>query len=123
MVRPQTQHLSWAAQSLSNYLAVIKLSMSEPTVQAYRYDIGRFLEYVVGNGVKKASSIKTIHITNYLGFCKDCGKADATINRHYMAIRSYCTYLRKAKVVPLDLTEDISVPKTLQKPPKVLTRA
>lgn len=122
MIRPRTPHLSWAAQSLSDYLAVLKLSKSEPTVMAYKYDIGRFLEYAVEQGVKKASAIKTIHITNYLGFCKDCGKADASINRYYMAIRSYCTHLRKTKIVSFDLAEDVTAPKSLQKPAKVLTR-
>ncbi len=122
MIRPRIHTLNWTKESLDSYLAVIKLNMSPSTVLAYKYDIGRFLEYVAERGVRKVTAIKTSHITDYLGFCKDCGKADATINRYYMAIRSYCNSLRKTKMIPFDLAEDVSVPRAIQKPPKILTR-
>lgn len=122
MIKPRQPSSNWIKQSLDNYLAIIKVLMSEQSVLAYKYDISQFLEYLSEQGVRRASGIKTVHITNYMGFCKDCGKSDASINRYYMAIRSYCAFLRRSKEVIIDLTEDVKAPRAIQKAPKVLTR-
>lgn len=95
------------------------LSKSKPTVDAYRYDITKFLEYLHNKNIKRMSSIKPMHIVDYLGYCKTSGKSDSSINRYYMAIRSYCRYLRRTKSIQFDLTEDITPPKNRQKAPRV----
>lgn len=123
MNRQKQQSSSWIKQSLDSYLAIIKVTMSEPSVLAYKYDIGRFLEYLLEQGVRRVSGIKTLHITNYLGFCKDCGKSDSSINRYFMAISSYCAFLRRTKQVEVNLTEDVQAPRAVQKAPKILTRS
>lgn len=121
-MRNQQLHLSWTQQSLNSYLAVIKLEKSPQTVLAYKYDVGKFLEYLTERKVKKASGIKPTHITDYLGHCKDQGKSDATLSRYYMSISSYCSFLRRTKEVTFNLMEDLKAPRSTQKPPKVLTK-
>lgn len=113
---------NWITQSLESYLAVIKLDLSLQSVQAYKYDIAKFLEYIVERGVRSVKGLKTVHITDYLGYCKDQGKSDASINRYYMAIRSYCNFLRKSKEIAFNLAEDVKAPRATQKAPKILTR-
>lgn len=113
---------TWIAQSLESYLAVIKLDLSPQSVLAYKYDVGRFLEYLIERGVRSVKGIKPIHITDYLGYCKDQGKADSSISRYYMSIRSYCSFLRRTKQVAFNLAEDIKAPRHKQKPPLILTR-
>lgn len=113
---------SWIAQSLESYLAVIKLNLSSQSVQAYKYDIGKFLEYLFERGIRSVKGLKTLHITDYLGYCKDQGKSEASINRYYMAIRSYCNFLRRTKELTFNLAEDVKAPRAQQKAPKILTR-
>lgn len=110
-MRTQPQILTWMHDSLSEFIAQLSLSKSKPTVDAYRYDIGRFLEYLYEKKVRSAKLMKPTHVIGYLTQCKDHGKSSSSVNRYYMAIRSYCTYLRKTKVITLDLTEDVTPPR------------
>ncbi len=110
---------SWMKESLSNYVAQLTLSKSAPTIEAYHYDVAKFLEYLNTKQVRRLSSVKASHIVSYLGACKEGGKSDSSINRYYMAIRSYFRFLRRDKQVSIDLTEDVTVPKNVQKAPYV----
>lgn len=114
--------LSCMSESLGSFIAQLSLSKSRPTVDAYKYDISKFMEYLLDNAkVKKPASIKPKHIIEYLGYCKRNGKSDASVNRYYMAIRSYCTHLRRSKVVEIDLTQDITAPRNNIKAPRIPT--
>lgn len=118
----QNQISGWMVESLNSFIAQLSLSKSAPTVEAYRYDVAKFLEYVnEKKNIKKPTALKPTHIVDYLGYCKTRGKSDSSINRYYMAIRSYCRYLRRTKAVTFDLTEDITPPKNHQKAPRVPT--
>ena len=110
---------SWMRESLNNYVAQLALSKSAPTIEAYHYDVAKFLEYLNAQQVRRLSSVKASHIVSYLGECKLGGKSDSSINRYYMAIRSYFRFLRRDKKVVMDLTEDVTVPKNVQKAPYV----
>jgi integrase/recombinase XerD len=108
-------------ESLNSFVLELSLSKSQPTVEAYRYDVANFIDFLHEHRVKRMSSIKPVHIVNYLGDCKTRGKEDSSINRYYMSIRSYCRYLRRSKIVNFDLTEDITPPKNNAKAPRVPT--
>jgi len=113
---------SWMLESINAFLAQLTLSKSAPTVEAYKYDVGNFLQYLNERKVRRMSSIKPNHIVEYLSYCKAKGKSDASINRYYMAIRAYCRYLRRNKLVGFDLTEDITPPRNNLKAPYVPTQ-
>lgn len=117
----QNQILSWMKESLDRFIAQLSLSKSTPTVDAYRYDVSRFLEFLNNKKVKRINGIKPTHIVDYLGYCKSIGKSESSINRYYMAIRSYCRFLRRSKAIDFDLTEDITPPRNNQKTPRVPT--
>lgn len=120
-MKTHNQILSWMTQTLSEFIAQLSLSKSAPTVAAYRYDIAKFLEYLTGREIKRLSSLKPTHIIDYLGECKTYGKSDSSINRYYMAIRAYCRHLKRTKQVAVDLTEDITPPRSNQKAPRIPT--
>ena len=121
-MREATTILTCMAESLQGFIAQIALSKSKPTVDAYRYDIARFMEYLQETSkIKRPGSIKARHISAYLGYCKLSGKSDSSVNRYYMAIKSYCKHLRRSKVVEGDLTEDITAPKSMLKAPYIPT--
>ncbi len=119
----QTQILGWMLETLNSFIAQLSLSKSGPTIAAYRYDVGNFLEYLKDRNIKRLSTLKPTHIVDYLGQCKQYGKSDSSINRYYMAIRSYCRHLRRSKLIVFDLTEDITPPRCSQKAPRILTIA
>lgn len=111
----------WMKQTIEAFVNELSLSKSPLTVEAYKYDVSMFLEYLNTKKIKKLSALKPIHIVSYLGYCKSGGKSDASINRYYMAIRLYCRFLRRNKLIGFDLTEDIAPPKNNQKAPRVPT--
>ena len=114
--------LSLMDDSLASFIGQLSLSKSKPTVDAYRGDVARFMEHVQRSSkVRRPAALKPKHIEEYLGNCKLEGKSDASVNRYYMALRSYCKYLRRSKVVEFDLTEDITAPKNSIKAPRVPT--
>lgn len=114
--------LSWMVESLNSFIAQLSLSKSAPTVEAYKYDVSKFLEYVADRNVKRMGLLKPVHIIDYLGYCKSRGRSDASINRYYMAIRAYCRFLLRNKLVLVDLTMDISPPRNSLKAPYIPTR-
>jgi integrase/recombinase XerD len=104
--------------SLTSYVAELYLSKSIPTIQAYQYDVSKFLEWLAEIGVKRINAVKPEHIRKYLGMHKQAGKSDSSINRYYMSLRSFCRFLRKTKAIQFDLTEDIETPRLNHKAPK-----
>lgn len=112
---------NWMSHSLNNYISEIALSKSTPTCEAYHYDIARFFDYLGRVKVNSMTKIKPTHIVNYMSHCKAEGKSNASINRYYMAIRSYFRYLRRTKQLAVDLTEDVTPPKNQIKAVRVPT--
>lgn len=120
-MKQPNQILRWMTETLESFISQLSLSKSKPTVDAYRYDVSKFLEHLASRNVRSIKTLKPTHIIDYLGTCKQQGKSDASINRYYMAIRSYCRYLRRSKLVAFDLTEDVDAPRIAQKAPRVPT--
>lgn len=106
-------------ESLSEFIAQLSLSKSMGTVEAYRYDVAKFLEFIHAKGIKRVGAIKPAHIIQYLSECKAQGKSDASISRYYMSIRSYTRYLRRSKAIETDLTHDITAPRHSLKAPRI----
>lgn len=115
MRQAQTQLFPWMTESLETFKAHLWNSVGDRTVEAYTSDLVRFMEHLVGKGVKRVTGLKSTHIVNYLGECKAVGKSEASICRYYMALRSFCRMLRRTKSVDSDLTEDITPPNCRQK--------
>lgn len=113
---------AWMITSLRDYEADLTLNKSKTTVDAYLFDVVQFMKYLQVKGVKRLSSLKPEHITNYLGGLKIDGRSDASLNRYYMSIKSYCRFLRKIKAILSDFTEDVPIPRIRVKAPMVPTR-
>lgn len=112
----------WMMESLHAYLNQLQISKSLATVQAYKYDLSKWLEWLHENQVKRITSLKSRHIVEYLNFAMECDKSEATVNRYYMSIRSFCDFLRRSKRISEDLIDGVPAPKNHPKPPRVLTR-
>ncbi len=107
-------------KTLIEYLEELQLSKSYSTVEGYSYDISKFIEYMLDQGMRRLATLKSQNIISYLTYCKDY-KSEATINRYYMSLRSFCAFLLKRKYIKEDIIEEITVPAAKQKAPKILT--
>lgn len=104
-----------------SYLEQLALNKSKLTVQAYSTDLRSFLQYIESKGVKKAVKVSSSHIISYLGTCKADNKSDATLNRYYMSIKSFFSWLRKSKHIEIDVALDVTKPKLEPTAPRVPT--
>lgn len=102
---------------MAAYTDQMSLSKATPTVQAYSHDVTCFLEYLANKNVKKMSTLRPEHINGYLGMCKREGKSDASVNRYYMSIRSFCRWLKRNKLIIDDPTMEVTAPKNSVKAP------
>lgn len=116
-----TQLSNSMLDNLNDYISELTLSKSKTTVDAYRYDVSKFLDYLSNKNVKRVSTIKPHQIVAYLAWCKDGGKSDSTLNRYYMSIKSFFNFLRRNKLVDNDITQDVTAPKYQLTPPKILS--
>lgn len=110
-MKGQTLILSWMQQLLDEYHGQIVLSKGRQTVEAYLSDIRRFLEYTQQKGIKRIAQFKGPMIVSYLGYQKSLGKSDASVNRYYMAIKSFFKYLRITKAMSEDICLDVATPR------------
>ena len=117
----QTKTSNCILATMNSYLSVLSLSKNHATVSAYKGDLLKFADYLAWLKVKSFKTLKPAHIESFLGHCKVEGKSDASINRYFMAIKSFCKYLRKQKIVADDLSEDITAPRFRQIAPMIPT--
>lgn len=120
-MKTRDQHLSWMTQSIESFKSHLSMTKNKLTMEAYSVDVLNFMDYLLEKNVKRLATIKPLHIEGYLGACRISGKSTASVNRYYMSIRSFFRYLRKSKMIDLDLTQDIDAPKIIQKVPRIPT--
>jgi len=92
-------------ETLEAFVSHLYIKASPQTVAAYQYDVAKFMEYLTDIKIKRIASIKTDHITIYLGRCKKGGKSDSSIKRYYHSIYAFCRFLRQRKLLAIDLSE------------------
>jgi site-specific recombinase XerD len=59
---------------MSDFIDELTLSKSQLTIDGYRYDVSKFIEFLLEKKVKRVTSIKREHIVLYLSTCKKSGK-------------------------------------------------
>ena len=74
------------------YLTDVKKS-SQNTIQSYRRDLVKMLDYLESNGVKDLSEVNTTLLRSYVLYMEDEKKSSATVSRSIASIRSFFIYL------------------------------
>ena len=111
-MKTQTQTSCPINQSLEAFTMDLSLSRSKLTMEAYSYDVSKFLEFIKERKIKKLNTIKAEHVTLYLGQCRACGKSDSTLNRYFTSIREFFKFLKRMKIVPEDITSYLTPPRS-----------
>ena len=96
----------------------VEEGMAQNTIQAYRNDILKFMEYVSPLG---CSEITKEHIEDYLRELKDLEFAAKSITRKISSIREFFKFLQKSNVIKNNPAEKISTPKIGKSLPMFLT--
>lgn len=96
--------------------------LADRTLEAYRRDLERFLEFLASRGVAAPEAIESGDLREYVYHLKDRGLAPSTIRRAQSALRTYFSFLLTEGVVEDDPTERIESPRVGRRLPDVLTR-
>lgn len=96
--------------------------LADRTLDAYRRDLERLLEFLESRGVSAPGEIDGGDLREYVYHLKDRGLAPATIRRAQSALRTYFSFLLAEGVVEDDPTERIESPRVGRRLPEVLTR-
>ncbi|MCM3136010.1 tyrosine recombinase [Paenibacillus polysaccharolyticus] len=96
--------------------------MSSSTLESYLRDVDKFVEFVKKEyGIREASEVRRTHVVLFVGQLKQDGRANATIARSIVSLRSYFHFLMRRGEIVQDPTFDVEAPKADKTPPQVLT--
>ncbi|WP_145331792.1 tyrosine recombinase [Paenibacillus xylanexedens] len=95
---------------------------SSSTLESYLRDVDKFVEFVRKEyGIREASEVRRTHVVLFVGQLKQDGRANATIARSIVSLRSYFHFLMRRGEIVQDPTFDVEAPKADKTPPQVLT--
>lgn len=103
-----------------SYLKDVKKS-SDNTLQAYRRDIKKFLEYARDNSISSFCDVKTEDVAAYKHYLSGLGLSPSSVSRALSALRSLFQYLITAGVVEHNPAREIPNDKVAKKAPQILT--
>lgn len=96
--------------------------MSSSTLESYLRDVDKFIEFADKEyGIREAEHVRRTHVILFIGQLKQAGRANATIARSVVSLRSYFHFLMRRGDILQDPTFDVEAPKADKTPPQVLT--
>jgi integrase/recombinase XerD len=121
------QHL---VDAFLDYLTVER-GLAGNTRKAYREDLAEFLTYLKGRQVTHIQDAKPAHITEFLlvqrkpgatarGNPRERGLAVRSVARRLAAVRVFCRFLVREKLLAVDPSQNIETPKLWRNLPAVL---
>ncbi len=109
----------WVDDFLS-YLASEK-GLATNTLKAYQRDLLFFLDYLEEESITEISQITKEMIIEYLEIRQKKGLASSSLSRALVAIKMFCRFLKREKVIAVNISEFLDSPKIWQLIPEVLT--
>lgn len=94
---------------------------SPRTIEAYRRDVARLVEYARSKGVALPGDITSRLLREFVYHLKDLGLSPSSIRRNISAVRTYFKFLLADGAVARDPSERIETPKRWRTLPDVLT--
>ncbi len=94
---------------------------SPRTVQAYRSDIARFLQFAAQEERERPTAIDVDVVRRFVYHLHDLGRAPATVRRATSALKTYFKFLVTEGVIDEDPTDRIDTPRMTSRLPVVLS--
>ncbi len=112
--------LRFQVERFGDYLT-LELGTSPLTLEAYRRDIERLVEYAKIKGAISPVDLTSRLLREFVYHLKDMGLAPSSIRRSISAVRTYFKFLMADGVVARDPSERLETPKRWRTLPDVLT--
>jgi integrase/recombinase XerD len=93
-----------------DHLAVER-GLASNTRSAYRNDLAQFSAFLRDRGIEHLNEAQRHHITEYLLHQRKGGLSACSLARHLAAIRMFCRFLYREKLLAVDVTQTIDSPK------------
>ena len=102
-----------------DHLAVER-GLSPNTRLAYGDDLAQFVSFLNRRHINQINSVQRQHITDYLMEQRKRGLATRSVSRHLAAIRMFCRYLYRERMLANDITQTVDSPKLWHTLPQTL---
>src|ERR1700742_996800 len=112
--------LRFQLDRFGDYLT-LEQGTSPLTLEAYRRDVERLLDYAPVHGAGSSVPLTTKLLREFVYHLKDAGLAPSSIRRNISAVRTYFRFLLADGVVTRDPSERLETPKKWRTLPEVLT--
>ena len=103
------------------YLREVK-GASNNTLESYMRDMGQFIKYLIITEVKDVTDVDKGIIDDYIDYCKNSNRSNATITRIIASIRSFYNFLITLGVLSVNPTAGVKSIKLEKKLPEILTQ-
>jgi integrase/recombinase XerD len=98
----------------------VERGLAANTRSAYRADLAQFTDFLQRRGVQHLNAAQRHHITDYLLYRRKGGLSPRSLSRHLAAIRMFCRFLTREKLLATDVTQTIDSPKLWRTLPHTL---
>ena len=98
----------------------VERGLASNTRSAYRADLAQFTGFLQRRGVQHLNTAQRQHITDYLLYRRKGGLSPRSLSRHLAAIRMFCRFLTREKLLATDVTQTIDSPKLWRTLPHTL---
>lgn len=112
--------LRFQLDRFGDYLT-LEQGTSPRTLEAYRRDVERLVDYLTSKGGKLPADITSRLLREFVFHLKDIGLSPSSIRRNVSAVRTYFRFLLADGVVVKDPSERLETPKKWRTLPDVLT--
>jgi integrase/recombinase XerD len=108
-------------ERFADFLA-FERGLSDRTLEAYRRDLTRLIEFLEARGTHGAGEVTHIELRDWVYDLKDAGLAPSSIRRAQSAVRTYFAFLVGEGVLQSDPSERLEAPRVWRRLPNVLSR-
>ncbi|MGA2140542.1 MAG: site-specific tyrosine recombinase XerD [Verrucomicrobiia bacterium] len=98
----------------------VERGLAANTRSAYRTDLGQFADFLRHRGIQHMNATQRQHVSEYLLHRRKGGLSARSLSRHLAAIRMFCRFLLREKLLAADVTQTIDSPKLWRTLPHTL---
>jgi integrase/recombinase XerD len=98
----------------------IERGLAANTRDAYAADLTRFAAHLQQRGLNQMNAVQRQHVTEYLMEQRKRGLTARSVARHLAAIRMFCRFLYREKMLANDITQLVDTPKLWRSLPHTL---
>ena len=98
----------------------VERGLAHATVEAYRRDLDRYIEWLGDHGIDDARQITTLHVEAFMQALALAGQSGTSRARHLASVHMFHRFLLGERMVPDDVSQQVRAPKTGSKLPDVL---